>query len=280
MAVEKIGICGAGKMGSGIAVTAALAGYPVILEDISDDSLEKAMLHIRDQLDKMSVKGKVAKADADTAFNLISCTSRYEGYEDVDFVIEVVAENLDIKNSVFKKLDEICKGSVVLTSSTSTYSITSIAAATKRPESVCGMHFFLPPSKLIEITKGYYTSPASMAVCREVAERMGKLCVDVKKDSPGFIANRIYTPLFIEAFKAHEEGLASIEDIDKAMTTTYLPIGPFALADIIGLDVILSGLEYYEKEIGQQWKAPRSLKELVKAGRLGKKTGKGWYDYT
>jgi len=276
---EKIGIVGAGKMGNGIAVTAALAGYQVLLADISPDILSKSAAVIKEQFDKLTLKGKISEEAACASLERISTTSTYEGFEAVDFVIEAAAENIDLKSAIFKKLDSICKKTAVLVSNTSTYSITTIAAAVSRPENVAGMHFFLPPSKLVEITRGYYTSDAAVFAAMEVGKKMEKTIIEVKKDSPGFIANRVYTPLFLEAFRVYEEGLATVEEIDLAMTSTYLPIGPFALADIIGLDVILSGLEYYEREIGVQWKAPRALKELVRAGRLGKKTGMGWYDY-
>ncbi|MDC7125515.1 MAG: 3-hydroxyacyl-CoA dehydrogenase family protein [Spirochaetales bacterium] len=279
MAIEKIGIIGAGKMGNGIAITAALAGYNVLLKDQTIEILEKSMAAIKTQLAKMVSKNKITNDESNTALKAINVTSSYDGFEELDFVIEAAVENLEIKASIFGELDKICKNGAIFVSNTSTYSITSIAAATNHPEQVAGMHFFLPPSKLIEITRGYYTSDNTVSAVAEVGEKMGKTIIEVKKDSPGFIANRVYTPLFLEAFKVYEEGLASMEEIDKAMTSTYLPVGPFALADIIGLDVILSGLEYYEKEIGAQWKAPRCLKELVRAGRLGKKTGKGWYDY-
>jgi 3-hydroxybutyryl-CoA dehydrogenase len=173
----------------------------------------------------------------------------------------------------------MCKKEAILVSSTSTFSVTVLAAATQRPAQVAGMHFFIPPTKLVEITRGHYTSDETVYQAKVVAEKMGRVCVEVKKDSPGFIANRIYTPLFLEAFKAYEEGLASKEDIDLAMKNSYLPIGPFELADIIGLDVLYSSLEYYQNELGPSWSPPQSLRQLMRAGRLGKKVGKGWYDY-
>ncbi|SMD05536.1 3-hydroxyacyl-CoA dehydrogenase family protein [Sporomusa malonica] len=274
-----IGIVGAGKMGHGIALTAAIAGYQVALQNRTPATLVKAQSIIESQLTKLVQKNTLTAEESAAVLERIQFTSTFEKFDVVDFVIETIAESLNIKNELFAKLDELCKPEAVFVSNTSTFSITAIAAATKRPEQVAGMHFFLPPAKLVELTRGYYTSDQTVALAKAIAEKMGKIFIEVKKDSPGFIANRIYTPLFLEAFKAYEEGLASKEDIDLAMKSTYLPIGPFELADIIGLDVLISGLEYYHSELGAKWNPPLSLKQLVAAGRLGKKVGKGWYDY-
>lgn len=279
MEVTSIGVVGAGKMGNGIVLSAVMAGYDVTLQNRTKENLWKAKEIIEKQLDKMAEKGKIAAADADAAKQKISYTRTFEGFEEIDFVIEVVAESVDIKKDVFGKLDALCKKDAVLVSSTSTFSITMIAAATQRPAQVAGMHFFIEPTKLVEITRGYYTSDETVETIKAVVKKMNKVGVELKKDSPGFIANRVYTPLFLEAFKIYAEGIASKEDIDLAMKASYLPIGPFELADIIGLDVLMSGLEYYQGQLGEQWLAPVSLKQLVTAGRLGKKTGKGWYDY-
>lgn len=279
MEIKAIGVVGAGKMGNGITLSAAMAGYQVVLQNRTAANLVKAKNSIENQLQKLIQKRVVTQEESTTTMARIQMTSTFEKFGALDFVIEVIAESLDLKTAMFTQLDTICKKEAILVSSTSTFSITALAAATQRPTQVAGMHFFIPPTKLVEITRGYYTSDETVDQAKAVAKKMDRVCVEVKKDSPGFIANRIYTPLFLEAFKAYEEGLASKEDIDLAMKSSYLPIGPFELADIIGLDVLKSSLEYYQSELGPNWSPPLSLKQLIRAGRMGKKVGKGWYDY-
>jgi 3-hydroxybutyryl-CoA dehydrogenase len=279
MEIKTIGVVGAGKMGNGIALSAAMAGYQVVLQNRTAANLVKAKNNMEHQLEKLVKKNVVTTEESAAAMDRIQMTSTFEQFDTLDFVIEVVAESLDLKTAMFAQLDGMCKKEAILVSSTSTFSITVLAAATQRPAQVAGMHFFIPPTKLVEITRGHYTSDETVKQAKAVAEKMGRVCVEVKKDSPGFIANRIYTPLFLEAFKAYEEGLASKEDIDLAMKNSYLPVGPFELADIIGLDVLYSSLEYYQDELGPSWSPPQSLRQLIRAGRLGKKVGKGWYDY-
>lgn len=279
MEIKIVGVVGAGKMGNGIALSAAMAGYQVVLQNRTAANLVKAKSSMENQLQKLVQKNLVTPEDGAAAMGRIQMTSTFEKFDTLDFVIEVVAESLDLKTAIFAQLDTMCKEEAILVSSTSTLSITALAAATQRPAQVAGMHFFIPPTKLVEITRGHYTSDETVNQAKAVAEKMGRVYVEVKKDSPGFIANRIYTPLFLEAFKAYEEGLASKEVIDLAMKNSYLPIGPFELADIIGLDVLKSSLEYYQNELGPSWSPPQSLRQLIRAGRLGKKVGKGWYDY-
>lgn len=279
MTIETIGVVGGGKMGSGITIAAARAGYNVILHDISEELAAGSVERIKATIDKLSSKGKMSADEAETAKGRVSSTGSYKGYDTIDFVIEVVPEKMELKCDVHEGLDKICKKEAIIVSSTSTFSITNLAAATQRPDRFAGMHFFIEPTKLVEVIRGYYTSDDTVKAVSAVAQKMGKVVVETKKDTPGFIANRVYTPLFLEAFKLYEEGVASIEEIDKAMENSYLPIGPFKLADIIGLDTLKSGLDYYMSELGQSWLAPQCLKSLIRSGRLGKKTGKGWYDY-
>lgn len=279
MEIKTVGVVGAGKMGNGIALSAAMAGYQVVLQNRTPANLVKAKNSMDNQLRKLVQKNVVTTEESAAAIGRIQMTSTFEKFDILDFVIEVVAESLDLKTAMFAQLDTMCKKEAILVSSTSTFSITALAAATQRSAQVAGMHFFIPPTKLVEITRGHYTSDETVNEAKAVAEKMGRVCVEVKKDSPGFIANRIYTPLFLEAFRAYEEGLASKEDIDLAMKNSYLPVGPFELADIIGLDVLHSSLEYYQDELGPSWSSPQSLRQLIRAGRLGKKVGKGWYDY-
>ena len=279
MEIRTIGVVGAGKMGNGITLTAALSGYEVILQNRTEANLLKAKANIEKQLQKMVTKNSVTAEESIAALQRIQFTSGYDNYAAVDLAIEVVAESISIKQDILAKLDAVCNKEAILVSSTSTFSITELAAATQRPAQFAGMHFFIEPTKLVEITRGYYTSDETIAIAKMVVKKMGKVGLEIKKDSPGFIANRVYTPLFLEAFKLYEEGVASKEDIDQAMKCSYLPIGPFELADIIGLDVLKSSLDYYHAELGAQWHPPLSLKQMLRAGRLGRKTGKGWYDY-
>jgi 3-hydroxybutyryl-CoA dehydrogenase len=279
MEIKTIGVVGAGKMGNGIVLSAAMAGYQVVLQNRTAANLVKAKNSMENQLQRLIQKNIVTQEESAAIMARVHMTNTFEKFDALDFIIEVVVESLDLKTAIFAQLDTLCKKEAILVSSTSTLSITALAAATQRPAQVAGMHFFIPPTQLVEITRGHYTSDETVAQAKSVAKQMDKVCVEVKKDSPGFIANRIYTPLLLEAIKAYEEGLASKEDIDLAMKSSYLPIGPFELADIIGLDVLKSGLEYYQSELGPSWSPPRSLKQLIRAGRLGKKVGKGWYDY-
>jgi 3-hydroxybutyryl-CoA dehydrogenase len=279
MEIKSIGVVGAGKMGSGIALSAAQAGYDVVLQDTITANLEKALKAMEAQFQRLVQKGTMTAEASDVALARIRGTSTSEGFDALDFVIESVVESMDIKCALLAQLEELCNKEAIIVSNTSTFSITALAGATKRPTQFAGMHFFIPPTRLVEVTRGYYTSDETVEQAKAVAKRMGRLPVEIKKDSPGFIANRIYTPVLYEAFRAYEEGLASKEDIDLAMKNTYLPVGPFELADIIGLDVLMAGFEYYHQELGPSWRPPQSLKQLVKAGRLGKKVGKGWYDY-
>lgn len=285
MEIKKIGVVGAGTMGNGIAQVAAQIGCEVVMRDIKDEFVERGMKGIDRFLSKGVEKGKLEAAEKDAILGRITGTTDMSQLKDVDFVIEVVIEDLDLKKSVFKELDEICRPEVILASNTSSMSITEIAAATKRPEKVCGMHFFnpVPLMRLVEIIHGYSSSDETIAVTTDLARKMGKITVEVKKDSPGFIVNRIMIPHMLEAIKIVEEGIASMEDVDTAVKNGLnYPMGPFELMDLTGIDIAYFVSEYFYKELNKEskWVSPNLLKTMIRAGRLGRKTGGGWYDYT
>ena len=284
MQVKKVGIIGAGTMGNGIAQLAAQIGCEVVMRDINDDFVGRGIENIDRFLTK-SVEKKKLQADEKVAImGRIKGTTDMSDLKDVDFVVEAVLEDLDLKKEVFQELDGICRPEVVLASNTSSMSITEIAAATKRPEKVCGMHFFNPAPlmKLVEIIRGYATSDETVATTTQISKDMGKVTVEIKKDTPGFIVNRIMIPHFIEAIKIVEEGIASIEDVDTAVKNGLnYPMGPFELMDLTGIDIAYNVMEYFYKELNKEskWSSPNLLKTIIRAGRLGRKTGAGWYEY-
>ena len=284
MEIKKIGVIGAGAMGNGIAQMAAQIGCEVVLRDIKDEYVERGMKSIDRFLSKSVEKGKIEAAQKDAILGRIKGTTEMSDLKDVDFVIEAVIENLDLKKSVFKELDEICAPHVILASNTSSMSLTEIAAATNRPEKVCGMHFFnpVPIMKLVEIIRGYATNDETIDITTELAKKMGKITVEVKKDSPGFVVNRIMIPHMLEAIKIVEEGIASIEDVDIAVKAGLnYPMGPFELMDLTGIDICYFVSEYFYKELNKEskWVSPNLLKTMIRANKLGRKTGGGWYDY-
>lgn len=284
MEIKKVGVLGAGAMGNGIAQLAAQIGCDVVMRDIEDAFVERGMKSIDKFLTKSVEKGKLEAKEKDTIMGRIKGTTDMADLKDVDFLVEAVLEDLDLKKKVFKELDGLCRPEVVLSSNTSSMSITEIAAATSRPEKICGMHFFNPAPlmRLVEIIRGYYTSDETVATATELAKKMGKVTVEVKKDTPGFIVNRIMTPHFLEAIKMLEEGIATAEDIDTAVKNGLnYPMGPFELMDLTGIDIAYFVTEYFHKELNQElkWIAPNLMKSMIKAGKLGRKTGAGWYDY-
>ncbi|MBW1721744.1 MAG: 3-hydroxyacyl-CoA dehydrogenase family protein [Deltaproteobacteria bacterium] len=284
MEIKKIGVVGAGTMGNGIAQVAAQNGYDVIMRDIKDEFVERGLKNIEKFLTKSVEKGKIEASEKDAVLSRIKGTTDMNDLKDSDLVVEVVIEDLELKKKVFKELDELCRPEVILASNTSSMSITEIAAATNRPEKVCGMHFFnpVPLMKLVEIIRGVATSDETIAVCTELAQKMGKITVEVKKDSPGFIVNRCMIPHMIEAIRIVEEGVASIEDVDTAVKNGLnYPMGPFELMDLTGIDIAYFVTEYFFKELNKElkWAAPTLMKNMIRANKLGRKTGAGWYDY-
>ncbi|MEH7415345.1 3-hydroxyacyl-CoA dehydrogenase family protein [Neobacillus drentensis] len=283
MAIQTIGVVGAGSMGTGIANLAAINGFNVILRDVEERFLEGSMQRMSKFMDKSVARGKMTEDQKQEALGRIQTTTRLEDLKDADVVIEAVLEDLNLKKEVFSALDKIVREGVILATNTSSMSITEIAAATKRPELVAGMHFFNPAQlmKLVEVVRGYKTSDETVQELKALSKRLTKEPVEVKKDSPGFIVNRIMLPQFIEAIKLVEEGVASYEDIDKAVKLGLnYPMGPFELQDFAGVEIGLHVMEYFKEEFNNnQFAPPLLLKQLVRAGRLGKKTGAGFYDY-
>jgi 3-hydroxybutyryl-CoA dehydrogenase len=283
--VEKkiIGVAGSGNMGSGIAQLAASKGFKVILWDMNDALLDKAMDRIDKSMGKSVEKGRMTQEEREGALARIETTAVLAELKKSDLVIEAVIEDLDIKKKIFAELDQILNPDSIIATNTSGISITSIAAATNRPDKVAGMHFFnpAPVMKLVEVIRGYKTSDETIATLMNLAREMGKEPIEVKKDSPGFIVNRIMTVQFIEAIRLVEEGVATIEDIDKAVTLGLnYPMGPFTLQDFGGNDLGLRVMDYFYEEFKDaRYAAPQTLRRLVRAGRLGRKTGAGWYDY-
>jgi len=284
MEIKKIGVVGAGTMGNGIAQVAAMIGCNVVMRDVKDEFVDRGIKSVERFLSKSVEKGKMDVGQKDAVMGRIQGTTDLGLMKDVDFVIEAVVEDLELKKSVFKELDSVCRPEVVLASNTSSMSLTEIAAATKRPDKVCGMHFFnpVPLMKLVEIIRGYYTSDDTVATTTGLAQKMGKITVEVKKDSPGFIVNRIMIPHMIEAIKIVEEGIATPKDVDTAVKNGLnYPMGPFELMDLTGIDICYFVAEYFYKELNKEskWVSPNLLKTMIRANRLGRKTGGGWYEY-
>ena len=284
MEVKTIGVLGAGTMGNGIAQVAAQAGFNVVMRDIEDRFVQGGLKNIDKFLAKSVEKGKMTADQKSAVMGRIKGTTKLEEMKGCDFIVEAVLEVMDLKKEVFKALDEMCGPEVILSTNTSSMSITEIATATKRPDKVAGMHFFnpVPLMRLVEVVRGHFTSDATVATCMDVTKKLGKEAVEVRKDVPAFIVNRLMIPHFIEAMTLLEEGVASKEDIDKAakLGLNY-PMGPFELMDLTGLDINLNVNDYLRKELKSEtkWQSSHTLKNLVKAGRLGRKTGAGWYEY-
>jgi 3-hydroxybutyryl-CoA dehydrogenase len=280
--IQTLGVLGAGQMGMGIAQTAAQSGFAVLLADQSLPYAEKGKDRIASQLRKLVEKGKLTDADQQKTLQAISPVGGIPDLARADFVVEAVTENPSVKYELFRKLDEACPAGVILATNTSSISITAIAARTRRPELVAGMHFMnpVPVMKLAEGIRGLQTSDATFATTRAVAEKMGKTFVEAR-DFPGFAVNRILMPMINEAVTALHEGVASAEDIDTAMKLgTNQPMGPLTLADFIGLDTCLAIMEVLHDGLGDSKYRPSPLlRQYVAAGWLGRKSGRGFHRY-
>ena len=282
--MKHIGVIGAGTMGNGIAHVFAQSGYSVRLIDLSQDALDKALATISKNLDRMVAKEKISESDkTNTLSNIDTFTDMSSAVKGLDLVVEAATENMDIKLKIFSQLDELCDAHTILGSNTSSISITKIASATQRPDKVIGMHFMnpVPIMKLVEVIRGYATSDEVTNTIMEVSKSLGKAPVEVN-DYPGFVANRILMPMINEAIITLYEGVAGVEEIDTVMMLGMAhPMGPLHLADFIGLDVCLSILEVMHQGFGNPKYAPCPLLvNMVTAGKLGVKSGEGFYDYS
>ncbi len=282
MTISTVGIIGAGTMGNGIAQACAVSGINVVMVDISDAAVQKGVATVAGSLERLIKKDKITAADKDAALARIKGSTSYDDLKAAQIVIEAATENHELKLKILKQVDAIVAPEVIIASNTSSISITKLAAATGRAERFIDMHFFnpVPMMALVEIIRGLQTSDATHAAVKELAERLGKSPITVK-NAPGLVVNRILVQMINEAFFVLAEGLATPEDIDAGMKLgCNQPIGPLALADMVGLDVCLAVMDVYLQEFGDsKYRACPLLKEYVAAGRLGRKTGRGVYQY-
>ncbi|MCK6439790.1 MAG: 3-hydroxyacyl-CoA dehydrogenase family protein [Planctomycetes bacterium] len=283
MAIDTIAVIGSGTMGHGIAQVAAQAGYTTFIYDIDEGRVRKAIDTIRDNLSKGVEKGKVEAGVRDATLAKLKGTANLkEAVASADLVIEAVPEQLDLKRKVFNDLDTVCKPGCIYASNTSSLSVSALADGVKRPAQFIGMHFFNPVHimALLEIVVAKQTSDATLAAAKEAGKRMGKECI-VVKDSPGFASSRLGIVLGLEAMRMFEQGVASAEDIDKAMELGYRhPMGPLKLTDLVGLDVRLGIAEYLHRELASEaFNPPKILRDMVAQGKLGKKSGQGFYKW-
>lgn len=278
----KIFVLGAGTMGAGIAQTFATKGYDVILRDIKDEFVDRGLAGIRKNLDRLVSKEKITEDEKENILLRLTGTTEMSLAAECELVIEAAVENMQIKKQIFAELDEICAENTILATNTSSLSITDVASATKRPDKVIGMHFFnpAPVMKLVEVIKGMATSQETFERVKEISESIGKNPVEVA-EAPGFVVNRILIPMINEAFGIMAEGIASPEDIDKSMMLgANHPMGPLALGDLVGLDVCLAIMDVLYHETGDtKYRAHSLMRKYVRAGWLGRKTGRGVYQY-
>ncbi len=283
MAIKTVGVVGCGLMGTGIVQVSAQAGFSTVVVEANEGLLDKGLSGIRKTLDGLVAKAKLDAQEKDAILGRITGGTRLEDLKACDIVVEAISENQSLKNETFAKLDRICPPHAVLASNTSSCNITAMAAATKRPGQVLGLHFLnpVPLMKLVEVVRTILTDEGSFKLAWEWAQAIGKVPVDVK-DSTGFIVNRLLIPYLLEAIRVYESGLAALEDVDQAMKLGCgHPMGPFALLDLVGLDTAMYVAEVMFEEFREaRYAPPPLLKRMVLAGRLGRKSGRGFYDYS
>ena len=280
--IAKVGVIGAGTMGNGIAQTCAVSGIDVVMVDVADASVARGMATITGSLDRLHKKEKITVADKEAAAKRIVGTTDYAALGGCDLIIEAATENEELKVKILRQIDALARPGVIIASNTSSISITRLAAVTSRAEQFIGMHFFnpVPMMTLVELIRGRRTDDATVAAVEGLAKRIGKTPI-VVKNSPGFVVNRILCPMINEAVFAFQEGLASAEEIDNGMKLGCgHPIGPLALADMVGLDVLLAVMEVFYRDFNDpKYRPALLLKEMVAAGQLGRKSGRGFYVY-
>ncbi|MBP1737696.1 MAG: 3-hydroxyacyl-CoA dehydrogenase [Oscillospiraceae bacterium] len=282
MAIKTIGVLGAGQMGSGIAQIAASNGYKVILRDIKQEFCDNALKKMKAGLEKRVAAGKATQESVDATMANLSTTENMADLKDCDMVVEAAVEVLEIKQSIFQELGEICRPDCIMCTNTSSMSITKIMANCKNPERCAGMHFFFPVTamKLVEVIRGAKTSDETVKAVYEVSAGIGKVAVECKTDTPGFIVNRCLFAFMLEAIHCYEEGVATTKDIDTAIKLGLNhPMGPFEMMDMSGLDTFPHVTETLEALPVTTWKCPEAVQQLVKDGKFGRKNGHGWYDY-
>lgn len=283
MSIKTIGVVGAGAMGTGIAHVAAMAGYEVVLRDIDMAFVDRSVASMDKVMGKSVEKGKMTEEERQAVLARIKKTTVLEDMASVDFIIEAVIEKMDLKKEVFQTLNKVCRPEVIFGTNTSSMSITEIAAASGRPDKVCGIHFFNPAQvmRLVEIIRGVQSSDETITAATDLARAFGKTPIEVKKDSPGFVVNRLMVPQMVEAARLLQEGVASIEDIDTAVKLGLNhPMGPFELMDFTGIDIHYYVMEYFADEFrDNQYAAPQIIKQMVRANKLGRKNGEGFYKY-
>ena len=280
--MKKIGVLGTGTMGAGIIQVCAQKGYEVVMRARHESSIEKGLATVKKNLDKMVAKGKIEQAEADEIFGRVHGSTDINIIADADLVIEAATEDMEAKKALFAQLNEICKPDTIIATNTSSLSITEIAVASGRPDKVIGMHFFnpVPAMKLVEIICGLTTSEETKATILELTNILGKTPVEVA-EAPGFVVNRILIPMINEGIGIYADGIASVEGIDTAMKLgANHPMGPLELGDLIGLDVCLAIMDVLYKEFGDpKYRAHTLLRKMVRAGKLGRKSGEGFYNY-